>query len=63
MDSRQVFGDAEGRTITSAEKQVHAPESSVGQMAAARAARAKARLEAEAAAAIATADEILDDAT
>ncbi|KAK0492152.1 hypothetical protein EDD18DRAFT_1358217 [Armillaria luteobubalina] len=44
--NEEVFSDAEGRVITNSEKQTHPPESSVAQMAAARAARAKACTEA-----------------
>ncbi|KAK0438868.1 uncharacterized protein EV420DRAFT_1486520 [Desarmillaria tabescens] len=40
--NEQIFGDAEGCTITEAEKQEHASESSVGKIAAAHAARARA---------------------
>ncbi|KAK0432005.1 hypothetical protein EV421DRAFT_1742615 [Armillaria borealis] len=45
----QVFSDAEGHMITTAEKQTHPPDSSVAQMAAARAAHVKAHAEAAAA--------------
>ncbi|SJL13005.1 uncharacterized protein ARMOST_16441 [Armillaria ostoyae] len=44
--NEQVFGNAKGCMVTEAEKQEHAPESSVGKITAARAARARARAEA-----------------
>ncbi|SJL06847.1 uncharacterized protein ARMOST_10189 [Armillaria ostoyae] len=56
--NEQVFSDAEGCVITTAEKQTHPPDSSVAQMAAARAACAKAHAEAAAAVAADTNTEL-----
>ncbi len=59
--SREVFSDTEGHVITTAEKQTHPPDSSIAQMAAARAARVKACAEAAAAAEIDTELELQPD--